>query len=143
MFEYRNLWFTDNTPEKICNILANNLHSNNRIRIFLGDENSYWLEEYDIMGYIGRSTGTKKIPLLLNNKKSIGGGGILTQCIQQITINKTIVYKNASWNIKEFNMEKENDEFNVFYEGKLQACFNTETKATNYIEFMQGKRNKK
>ena len=143
MFEYRGFWFTAGTSETICNIIANNLHGNSRIRIFLGDENWYWLEEYDIMGYIGRSTGIKKIPLLLNNRKSIGGSGILTHCIQQITINKIIVYKNPKWRIKEFTTAIENEKITVFYDGKIQACFNTEIQAKNYIEFMQGKRNKK
>ena len=32
-----------------------------------------WLEEYDTCGYIGRSTGSIKVPLLIHDKRSCGG----------------------------------------------------------------------
>ena len=43
-----------------------------------------WLEENNTCGYIGRSTGSIKIPLLINNKRSIGGPGLLDHCIVRI-----------------------------------------------------------
>lgn len=38
-------------------------------------------EVYDISGYVGRSNGSVKVPLLVHNKRSLGGGCIMTDCI--------------------------------------------------------------
>ena len=43
-----------------------------------------WLEEYDTCGYIGRSGGSVKVPLLIRDKRSIGGLGLLDHCIVRI-----------------------------------------------------------
>jgi hypothetical protein len=43
-----------------------------------------WGEVHDTKGYIGRSTGSIKIPLLLNTVSSSGGGGLLDHCIVKI-----------------------------------------------------------
>ena len=40
-----------------------------------------WNEVYDVTGKIGRSTGDVKIPILIHNKRSVGGCGILDSCI--------------------------------------------------------------
>ena len=40
------------------------------------------------VGYVGRSTGIQKIPLLIHNSRSLGGPGILTHCIVRITTAK-------------------------------------------------------
>lgn len=60
-----------------------------RIRIYYGDVETgrCWNEEHDIFGYVGRSTGTNKIPLLIANKRSYGGG-ILDHCIVKIKESK-------------------------------------------------------
>ena len=57
-----------------------------RIRLDYGEPKTgrSWGETNDITGYVGRSTGQVKIPLLLHNKRSIGGGGILTNYILSI-----------------------------------------------------------
>jgi hypothetical protein len=35
-------------------------------------------------GYVGRSTGTQKVPLLLPNARSLGGAAILDHCIVKL-----------------------------------------------------------
>jgi hypothetical protein len=54
-----------------------------RITLDLGDVKTgkSWGEVNDISGYIGRSTGSIQIPLLLANARSHGGGAILDHCI--------------------------------------------------------------
>lgn len=47
-----------------------------------------WLEEFSSYGYIGRSTGTKKIPLLIHNAKSFGGPALLDHCIVRIRTSR-------------------------------------------------------
>lgn len=57
-----------------------------RIRIWYGDTDTgrAWQEEYDVLGYVGRSMGTQKVPLLIFSRRSIGGGAILTKNIVRI-----------------------------------------------------------
>jgi hypothetical protein len=88
------------TPDKVCRILANYCGSRNtRLRIFLGDRNTGkdWFEAWDTVGYIGRSTGNIKIPLMISRKDSMGGGAILDHCIVKITIDKKTVYKHPNY----------------------------------------------
>ena len=57
-----------------------------RLRFYFGDTNTGrdWEETYDTTGYIGRSTGRIKIPLLIKNIRSTGGPAILDHCIVKI-----------------------------------------------------------
>lgn len=41
-----------------------------------------------MFGTVGRSTGKVKIPLLVHNSRSMGGGGILTHCIIGIRLSR-------------------------------------------------------
>lgn len=76
------------TPENIVNILEEARQSNRsiRLRFCFGDVETGrdWGEVNDIAGYIGRSTGAIKIPLLLSKITSSGGGGLLDHCIVRI-----------------------------------------------------------
>jgi len=79
------------TSQDVINVLES--VSNNprkRVRIYFGDvaTGRCWNEEHDIFGYIGRSTGTTKIPLLIANKRSYGGGALLDHCIIKIKESK-------------------------------------------------------
>ena len=80
--------FDENTCDKVKAALVDCYHSKARIRIWYGDTATgvSWLEEYDTIGTIGRSGGQVKIPLLLKNARSSGGGGILCHCIIRIDI---------------------------------------------------------
>ena len=85
------------TAEKVINVLENVRMSKTRITLDYGDVKTgvSWGEVYDISGTIGRSTGTIKIPLLIHNKRSYGGGGILDHCIIGIKESRggRILYK--------------------------------------------------
>lgn len=76
------------TPDVIVNILEEARQSNKsiRLRFCFGDVETGrdWEEVYDTTGYIGRSTGSIKIPLLLAKITSSGGGGLLDHCIVRI-----------------------------------------------------------
>ena len=48
-----------------------------------------WNEEYGIIGRIGRSAGSVKIPLLIANARSIGGGALLDDRIIHMVDVKT------------------------------------------------------
>ncbi len=71
------------THASVVNNLERLLHSNTRVRIVLGDVSTgeSWHEVHDVCGTIGRSMGPIKIPILVHNINSTGGGSILDQCI--------------------------------------------------------------
>jgi len=71
------------TSDKVINVLENCRRNNTRVVLDYGDTKTgeSWNEVYDVTGRLGRSTGNIKIPILLHNSKSIGGGAILNHCI--------------------------------------------------------------
>jgi len=82
--------YNKDTPDEVIDVLENARVNNIRLKLDYGDTTTgkSWDEIYDITGYIGRSTGCNKIPILLYNKRSIGGSGILTHCIIDIKTSK-------------------------------------------------------
>jgi len=87
--------------DKILNKLSELYSTGERIRIFYGnsDTGSDWMEQCDIMGIVRKSTGQNPIYILIHNKKSSGGGAILTKNIVKITVNKKTVYQHPLYNI--------------------------------------------
>jgi len=74
------------TPDDLILILDNLLQSKKRITVDYGDTKTKisWGEVNNTSKYIGRSTGRIKIPLLVNNKRSFGGGALEDHCILSI-----------------------------------------------------------
>ena len=93
--------FHAETPIEVCNILNDVITSrrSKRIRIFLGDKETGkdWNEFFDNIGYVVRSTGLSKIPLMIHNIRSTGGSAILDDCIVKITIDKKTVYQHPKY----------------------------------------------
>jgi len=87
-----------NTSDEVIRILEIARENNCRIVLDYGDTKTgkSWGEIHDIVGRVGRSTGTSKIPLLIYNKRCYGGGGILDHCIIGIktSIGKCSLYSH-------------------------------------------------
>ena len=143
--------FNEKTCDKVKECLEHCYNSKSRVRIWYGDNNTgmSWMEEYDTMGTIGRSTGQQKIPLLIKNSRSSGGGGILCHCIIRIDVisSKRIIYKHPLFNVPSLGVYPNLDEdtkakypFIVLKYGTIQARFKSRTSAYNYIDFMTGER---
>ena len=75
------------TPNEVILILEASRLNKNRLLLDYGDVKTgkSWGESYDIVGHIGRSNGSIKIPLLIHNKRSLGGCGLLDHCIIKIS----------------------------------------------------------
>jgi hypothetical protein len=73
------------TPLAVCKILEyfRHNHRQQRIKITYGKNGIAW-EGSPESGYVGRSTGNVKIPLLIHNARAFGGGAILDHCIVRI-----------------------------------------------------------
>jgi len=157
MFDY-----SENTPTRVQEILEYYARSRERIRLFYGDSETGhdWMEEYDIMGYIGRSTGPKPAALLINNARSLGGLAILTACIVKITVDKRTIYHHQNYHIPDLsigdppytirNRHLWAEGYVVgVYSGPCQcgkhggniANFKSTAQAKRYIAFLKGERN--
>ena len=75
--------YSKDTSAKVIDVLERCRQIGARIVLDYGDVETgvSWDEKYDITGRVGRSRGRVKVPLLLYNRRSIGGGSILSQCI--------------------------------------------------------------
>ncbi len=78
--------YTADTPDYLIEILERLRLNHTRCRFYFGDINTGrdWEEQFDVFGYISRSTGRIKIPLLINSARSLGGGALMTGCIVKI-----------------------------------------------------------
>ena len=134
------------TPSRVAALLNNLSVSRQRVRLVYGDATTGkdWLEEYDVIGTVGRSTGTKQIPLLIKSSRSTGGGSILDHRILKIVDvkSKRVLYQHEKYIAPKFEMGflAITGQYSVTVEGKVQANFKTEKQAQNYINFMLCKR---
>jgi len=128
------------TNALVVSILEKYMKTNTRVRLFLGDPETgeMWLEEHDVVGCIGRSTGDIKIPLLVGSKRSSGGSGVLDDCIIAIKTKEAWVYKHDKYKMPAFDFKGRDGA--VLLNGKVYANFRTESSAERWVNFMQGVR---
>lgn len=86
--------------------LLERLRSNHiRLRFHWGNTKTGedWGDDFNVCGTIGRSSGRIKIPILIHNIRSMGGGAILDHCIVKITESKgkAVLYQHANYHIGE------------------------------------------
>jgi len=95
-------YYSTMTNDEVINTIETAKQNRTRLVLDYGDviTGKSWNEVYDVTGYIGRSTGTVKIPILLYNSRSIGGGAILDQCIIKISESKgkKVLYQHPTYN---------------------------------------------
>ncbi len=156
LIEHNGTWFYQDTPEVVKTIINNSIGDDRRLRIFYGDKGKMWLEEHDVTGYIGRSTGSQKIPLLVNNRRSYGGGALMTDVIVRIQDTKTkrVLFHKDGYEIPRFVIEDAEADLqskgyttSVFAYGDASAPtgtnvanFRTYQAAEHYVAFMKGER---
>jgi hypothetical protein len=76
-------YYNAETSDKTIEFLERVRKSRERIVLDYGNTETMesWGDVYGITGTVSRSTGQVKIPLLIHNSRSLGGGAILTHCI--------------------------------------------------------------
>ncbi len=126
------------TNEKVVKILENAREKHNRIRVFYGDvkPGKSWNDEYNTIGYIGRSSGSIKIPLMIYSERSYGGPGLLENRIVRITKDKYVLYTHPKFNIGKVSISKGM----VYIDGKEHAKFINNRIAYQYVLFLRGER---
>ena len=150
--QYRGFHFKDGTPAKVRDIIADYKSTGRRLRLWqgCGVTGTPWLEEYDVIGYIGRSRGNgtpqaRHVPLLIANARAHGGPAISTHCVIAIQDVKTkeFLYKCEGFKVPDFTLELGGHldlSFEVHHRGEVHARFKTRQKADKYIAFMRGER---
>ena len=147
--------YDDRTPEAVASILESSRLLKHRIRIFYGDRETGrdWGEENDTMGYVGRSTGTSKIPLLIRNTRSYCGSSLLDHCIVKImdTRTKRVLYSHPTYHRTGYRIMPLAEGLPAEYTTSIWAKFPDEEwqntanftdydRAVRYVEFMTGER---
>lgn len=103
---YNGTSYHEETSIKIVNILETarftpRHRSGARIVVDYGDvvTGQSWGEVYDVTGYVERSTGMYKVPLLIHNNRSIGGSAISDHCIVKISLSKgkRVLYQHPTY----------------------------------------------
>ena len=137
--------FHDETPAAVAEALERARGTGERVRFWLGDPETGkdWGDENDVTGLVGRSTWKVKIPLLLANKRSMGGGAILTRHIVRLMVGGREVYRAANYREAVYTLRHEGPgdlRKRVYRDGANVANFKTERAALRWIDFMTGKR---
>lgn len=121
----------------------------NRIRLHVsyGDAvtGKDWLEEFDITGYVGRSMGPVKVPLLIANRRSTGGGAMLDHCIVRIreSAGGRILYQHPAYHFGTLAIRQKAEpvtlpdgrtlNIDVVRDGELHAAFESMDKARRWV----------
>lgn len=138
-------WYDLDTPFKVQRVLEAYRKSGKQIRIFYGDCKSGrdWMEEYAVIGCVGRSVGPMKIPLLVEKGES-GGDAIQDRCIVRMMDVETRkeLYKQANYYLPEMEIRRcyvgKPNTHGVWGDGMKLAAFPSIGKAAQWIAFMSG-----
>jgi hypothetical protein len=98
---YAGIYFHADTPPEVVQALNTARLARTRLRLHFGDTvtGRDWLEEHDLEGTIGNSTGPLKVPLLVPTSRSHGGPALLDHCIVQIkeTRSGRVLYRHPNY----------------------------------------------
>jgi hypothetical protein len=137
-------YFDPGTDAKVARALERCRRSNAKVRLVLGDADSgrCWLDEYDVVGHIGRSAGTLKVPLLIEPGAEYGTA-ILTACLLRIIDwnSGRDLYRHPAFRTPDLSICRagaSETRWQVMHEGTVVASFRDIGKAGAYLAFMGG-----
>ncbi len=136
--QFEDLYFDRNTDEDVAIVLNRLYRSKRRVKIYYGDKESgrNWNEVFDVFGYVGRTWGTKKAPILVYSKRSYGGGLISTGsilAIRESSINGSFLYEHSKFVKPSVSILKEDEsKYNVLIDGKVDCTSSSYKGALNF-----------
>ena len=141
-----------NVNDSLMTILLNSYANHFRVRIWYGDTETgrSWDEEYGVTGTIGRTNGNIKIPIMVNNSRSLGGRLVLVDSIIRIDDikDKRTLYKADNFHVEKMEVKTEvglEYPYRVMQykdSGEVHniANFKDNKRALHWIDFMNGDR---
>ncbi|GAO20864.1 MULTISPECIES: hypothetical protein [Comamonadaceae] len=138
-------YFGPGTDPQAARVLEACRRDGRKVRLMLGDTATgrCWLEEHGVVGCIGRSTGTLKVPLLVEPGAG-GGGSILTDCLLRIVEWDTgrDLYRHRAYRLPKLALRHTPEEkaraWQVLQGGTVAAAFSDAGRAGAYLAFMCG-----
>jgi hypothetical protein len=141
-------YYDSRTPPEVVNVLEKARLNRTRLHISLGDvvTGRDYLDEFECFGFIGRSIGPSKVPLILPLSRSIGGGAILDHCIVRIRHSSggRILYQHPKYHHGKIEVRQKDQPIvlengrsllvDVLRDGQTQAAFETVAKAMRYVQ---------
>ncbi len=136
--------YHEETPKAVVDWLETARERGDRVRLYYGDPatGKDWLEEHDVRGTIGRSTGQIKIPLVIPTARSTGGPGILDHCVVKLEVAGREVWRHSSYHLGKIEAkpsEIESHPYGVFRDGDNVANFRTPAQRDRYLKFIGAK----
>lgn len=137
-------WFHHETPADVRRHLCALIDSGEHCRVFLGDTatGTAWAEKYDVSGFIGRSTGHVKVPLIVRPRAN-GGPALLDHCIVGILTARGWRYRHPTLNLGTWTTGPATAPgyaADVLHNGTIWARCKTDRAAAQLIAFMTGQR---
>jgi len=138
--------YHDNTPSRVIKELEDARIRKRKILFRLGYKSTGkdWIEENDICGWVGRSTGHLKVPLLLPRRNSTGGVAILDDNILRLIVDGNQVYRHQDYVEPVIEVKKietgDDLPFHAFVDGNDWARFHTELAANRWRDYILCKR---
>lgn len=142
------IYFAEGTPESVKRAIASLRGSDTRVRLFLGDlaTGVTWSEENDVTGRISASMGPCRVPLLIHNARSTGGGAILSDRVLGILakggrwIYRADNFNNGTWTAEVVNETHGNRQYlgAVYRDGALYGRTGSLASAKRLRAFMAG-----
>ena len=140
----RTTYFDPGTDAKAAKVLESCRTGERKVRLILGDTRTGepWLEEHDVVGRIGRSIGTLKVPLLIEPGEH-GGCAILCACLLAIVDWQSgdFLYRHAAYREADLSIKPSADAerpWDVLRRDEVVASFRDIGQAGAYLAFMRG-----
>lgn len=141
--------YDERTPDAVIRVLENARLNRTRLHVSLGETEGPnagrdWMEEWDVIGYVSRSVGPTKVPLLIANSRSTGGGSILDWCIVRIRTSSggRLLYSHPKYHHGQLEIRKKATPISlpdrrvlavdVLRDGTTHASFETVEKARRW-----------
>ena len=140
----KTFYVTDKVPPRVIQVLESLIRSGERVHLFKGDADTGedWLDDFEVVGRIGRSMGPMRVPLLIEEGEDCGGP-ILCDCIlriQRLADGKDL-YRHANYTPPEIQLSSSKERgyaAAAICDGKTQANFKTWEEAERWQAFMLG-----
>ena len=145
--------YDSRTSDAVIRVLENARLNRSRLHISLGETDGPnvgrdWLKEFDAHGYIGRSMGPIKVPLLIANTRSTGGGALLDHCVVRIrrSAGGRVLYQHPVYHFGTMEIRSKSEpvalpdgrvlRVDVFRDEELHAAFENMAQARRWVNKM-------